>query len=465
MDELEVMVLAAGKGTRMCSDSPKVLHRVCGKTLIERTLRAVAGCSPSRVAVVVGYGAEAVRAEVGRLVFPFTVVFSEQRQQLGTGHAAKIGLQDLGDGPSRVLIVPGDIPLLSGELLAKFVEDSTNRKAPVAVLSCNHPQPFGFGRIVRSSDGAVQQIVEEKDASAQVRKLHEINTSVYLCDKGFLAEALAELKPENAQGELYLTDIVALAVARKAQVSAYVTEDVPAVTGANTRYEMSLIEKTQRQAINRRHMEAGVTFEDADAAYIDEEVTIARDCYIGAGTRLRGKTVIAAGVTIEGNSLIEDAEIGAHSLIKLGCYFKNCKVGSNCEIGPFAQLRPETVLHDGVKIGNFVELKKAEMHAGAKANHLSYIGDAEVGANSNIGAGTIFCNYDGVNKHRSTLGEGVFIGSNSVLVAPVKLEKGAYVGAGSAVTKDVPAGALAVGRGRQTNIEGWAAKRNNAKKK
>ena len=463
---MAVVVLAAGKGRRMRSEIPKVLHRICGQTLLERTLRAVAAAGAQRVVVVVGYGRELVIAELNRLAAleEFSSVDLSpvyQAEQKGTGHAAQVGLSEIGDF-SSVAIVPGDTPLLDGDVLREFVSQSSE-EAVVTVLSCTHPCPAGFGRIIRDAQGAVTAIIEDKDCSEEQLTVNEINTSFYLASSEFLAEALAQLRADNAQGELYLTDIVSFAVSQGSPVEAVCAADFLRVSGANTRAELGALEAKRRAQINWTWMEAGVTLEDPATTYIDETVKIGSDCWIGAGTRLKGQTTLGQSVVVEGNSQIVDSNIGSNSTIRFSSYVTEAVLGENCQIGPFVQLRPQAVLHDDVKLGNFVEVKKSELHQGVKANHLAYIGDAVIGASSNVGAGTIFCNYDGTKKSTSTLAEGVFVGSNSTLVSPVTIGKEAYIAAGSVITKDVPSGALGIGRTRQSNKDDWASRRKKSK--
>ncbi|MCL4129340.1 UNVERIFIED_CONTAM: hypothetical protein GTU68_065074, partial [Idotea baltica] len=364
-----------------------------------------------------------------------------QKEQNGTGDAARVGLEALSEPSNYVAILPGDIPLISSEdlnCLFKLAQPSD-----VQILTCNHPSPTGFGRIVRNIENKVVSIIEERDASAEQRKIVEINSSIYLIARKVLEENLGKLTSSNAQGELYLTDLVSLAVAAGNSVEAVCVEDYFQLAGANNRVELAELERHRRNQIIEEFQLAGVGFEDPQTCYIDEGVSIAQDSYVGANTRLYGTT-----------------KIGTKVVIEVGCYISEAIVSEKSIIGPFVQLRPGTELGSGVRLGNFVEVKNSKFGDFAKANHLAYIGDAEVGAQSNIGAGTIFCNYDGVNKHRSQLGEKVFVGSNSVLVSPVTIGENAYIAAGSTITKNVPSGSLGLGRARQTNIEGWVARKN-----
>ena len=461
---LEIVVLAAGKGTRMRSQMPKVLHQVCGRSLLERTLREAALLSPRQIVVVIGFGQEQMRKELARLAgepefAAITLVPVLQARQLGTGHAVKTALPAAKPESELVMIVPGDSPLITAKELEEFRSKFLELNPDLLVLSCLLEDPAAFGRIIRNPSGEVLRIVELKDCSPEEKAVKEINASFYLAKREFLEQALAHLSADNAQGEYYLTDIVAHGVSQGRRVMVHCSENSLASMGANTRSEMSALEKKRREEINQVWMDAGVSFEDPACAYIDEGVEIGADSFIGAGTRIKGKTKLGSGVIIEGESLIRDCELGDGVLVKLGCYLDGASIASACQIGPFAHLRPGTVLHPQVRIGNFVETKKTEIHEGAKANHLTYLGDAEVGRGANVGAGTITCNYDGKTKHRTTIGERSFIGSNTALVAPVEVGDGAYVGAGSTITTDVPARALGVARGRQRNIDNWADKK------
>ena len=459
---LQIIVLAAGKGTRMKSELPKVLHSVCGRSLIERALLAVSGLNPTKITVVAGYGEDQLRAELDRIGIDAQVVI--QAEQNGTGHAAQVALAELKDDDGDVLIVSGDAPLLSTDTLEIVCERSAEADAELVLVSSYPEDPSGFGRIIRDSSGQVSAIVEHRDCTPEQLGVGETNASVYLAKFSFLQKALGSLSSNNAQGELYLTDIVHFATNNSISIDAVVAQNHDEVAGANSRYELSLLEKARRAQINRELMESGVSMEDPAAAYIDEGVVVEPDSFIGAGTRLQGKTIVKAGAQLLGESIIRDSEIGTGTTIKLGCMIDNAKVHANCMVGPFAHLRPGSVLEDGAKVGNFVETKKAHLHKGVKASHLSYIGDAEVGEDANIGAGTITCNYDGYNKFLTVIEEGAFIGSNTALVAPVRVGARAVIGAGSTISKDVPADALGVERAEQKNIEGWAKKKRKSSK-
>ncbi len=464
----QVIILAAGKGVRMRSALPKVLHSVCGRTLVHRAIHAAAGLKPDSITVVVGYGEALVREEIDRLRSePFmdgiAIDSVLQSEQLGTGHAVQIALPQI-SGDAAVLVMPGDCPLISTAELERLQHEHETKKAKLSFLTACFDDPAGLGRVIRGANGEALGIIERKDCTPEQLAIKEINSSIYIFEPELLKLGLASLKATNAQKEYYLTDTVDFAVKRGERVEAVRIENSEAVLGANDRAELSALETTRRAALNRKWMEQGVTLEDSASTYIDEDVQIGADTFIGAATHLRGKTVIGANVKIDGNAFITDATIGAGTHIKFSCVIDSSEIGESCDIGPFAHIRPGSKFHDRVKIGNFVETKKTEMKSGAKANHLSYLGDATVGERSNIGAGTITCNYDGTHKHRTEIGAESFIGSNSCLVAPVKLGNGAYIGAGSTITKDVPAGALAVGRSRQENKEGWMARKKASKK-
>lgn len=460
---LDVVVLAAGKGTRMKSDLPKVLHRLCGLSLLERTLRAAASLAPRSITIVVGYREDLVRAEVerfslGHLAEGISFECVVQEQQLGTGHAAQVAMSALGEVSGTVLILPGDSPLVTGDALSPLLESFSEKSAELGFLSAEVAEPHGFGRILRTADGAVARIVEQKDCTEDEAKISEINTSFYLATSPFMRDALASLENNNAQKEYYLTDIVDFAVRNQRNAFALVSKTPEALLGANSIAELSALERIRREELVVNWMAEGVTFEDSQSVYLGEDVVLERDSYIGAGTRLKGNTKICRGAHLDGDSLLENSHVGEDTHLRLGCYVQDSNIGASCTIGPFAHIRPGSELRHGVKIGNFVETKKTLLHEGVKVNHLSYVGDAEVGARSNIGAGTITCNYDGVNKHKTKIGEGCFIGSNTALVAPVTLGDEAYVGAGSTITKDVPGKSLGIARSRQNNIEGWSSK-------
>lgn len=462
--KLYAVILAAGKGTRMKSEMPKVLHRICGLTLLERTVRAVQSAGATEIVIVVGHGQSLVEQELQHLKNN-SITSVIQKEQRGTGHAAQVAIAAIKDLSGAVLIVPGDVPLLKPSSLTKLFQTFNENNTDITVLTCTHPTPKGYGRVVRDKQGHVAKIVEDRDCNADEAKISEINTGIYLVKASFLAEALPSLKPQNAQGEYYLTDIISFARGKNARVEAVTLTDHNEVSGVNNRYELSILEKIRRRELSHEHMLNGVTFEDPRRTYIDETVTIESDCFIGAGVRLTGNTKILTRSVVNGPTTIDNSAIGPAALIKEFTSIESSTVGAHCQVGPFAHLRPDTVLDEKVKIGNFVETKKTFLGRGAKANHLTYLGDAEIGTNANIGAGTITCNYDGINKHHTIIGENAFIGSNTSIVAPVTIGAGAVTGAGSVITKNVPADALAVERSDQTNIDGWAARRRSKQPK
>ena len=450
MSELSVIVLSAGKSTRMKSDTPKVLHPVCGRPLGHWPLRAAETLAPANVVVVVGHQAERVEADL-KSAFP-AVKTALQAEQKGTGHAAQIGLSALDDVTGTVVILYGDVPLLRPESLRSLLEIRGDR--PLSMLTFTPEDPTGYGRIVRGDDGAVRAIVEHKDATSDQRAITECNPGIYAADAGFLGSALDALRADNAQGELYLTDVVAAAVDR----GGVATLEIPAeeTLGVNDRVQLAEAAACLRGRIVARHLQGGVSMDAPETVDIDDTVTLAPDVTLRRGVVLRGETKLERGVVVDVGCVLTDSVVEAGTVLHPYSILESARVGPDCSVGPFARLRPDTVLRAGAKVGNFVETKKTTLGEGAKANHLAYVGDATVGARANIGAGTITCNYDGVGKHPTTIGEGSFIGSNSTLVAPVVIDDGAYVGAGSTVTRDVPKNALALGRARQEIKEGYA---------
>lgn len=452
-DKLAVIVLAAGRGTRMRSARPKLVHALAGRALIEYPLRAAAVLGARPVVVVIGHGAEAVRAACDGYAARFAV----QAEQRGTGHAALCAVPRLGRFDGAVVLVNGDLPLLSAATLRGLVDTHRAAGGGLALLTARLPRPDGYGRIVRA-DGRVVRIVEQKDATAAELGIDEVNVGVYCVGAAFLRATLPLLRPDNAQGELYLTDIVARAIAAGMRVA-----DAPAppaeVAQVNWRGELAAMEKVMRERINRRWMEAGVTLEDPDTAYIDADVEIGPDTVIGPNVQLRGRTRVGARCRFDGSALVRDARIGDDTHIKFGVVVADAEIGAQCEVGPFAQIRAGTHLAERVVIGDFVETKEARLAAGAKARHLTYLGDVEVGADTNVGAGTITCNYDGFRKHRTTIGSRVMIGSDTQLVAPVTVGDDAYVASGTTVMKDVPPGALSYNVKTQRSREGWVAAR------
>lgn len=458
---LTAIVLAAGKGTRMKSERPKVLHELCGRPLVAFAISGAREAGADRVVVVVGHKADEVQARVEAL-FPGGVSFALQAQQNGTGHAVICARQRVETGLGDVLVLSGDVPLVRAETIANLVRARRDANAAMALVTMKPPSPRGYGRIVHDSSGSVARIVEEKDATAAERELTEVNAGLYCFEARFLDAALARLTPQNAQGEYYLTDLVKLAREADRKVVAMVADHAE-MEGINDRAQLAAAESVLRGALNAAHMRAGVTMRDPATTYIDVGVELGEDVELGPQVAMHGRTRIGRGVRIGQGCVITDSVIADGVELKAYSHLEGANVGPRGIIGPFARLRPGTELAEDVHIGNFVETKKARIGAKSKANHLSYLGDAVIGKGCNIGAGTITCNYDGVHKQETRLGDGVFIGSDTQLVAPVTLGNDAYVGAGATITQDVPADALAFSRAPQTVKEGWVSRRKAAR--
>lgn len=452
---LTSIILAAGQGTRMKSDHAKVLHGLAGEPMVSFPIRLALGLGAAPAVLVVGHRAEQVQSAVTS-AFPAGVAFEVQTEQKGTGHAVMQGMRALEGFEGHVLILYGDVPLLRRETVEALRRQLTEGGLTLALVTTHLPEPRGYGRILRDEAGRVVRIVEEKDASEVERRVTEVNAGIYCVDAGFLRGALARLTNDNAQGEYYLTDIVGLAIRDGLTVGSVVVDDPGEVRGANTRGELAELGAILRRRINDAHMAAGVTLVDPERTYIGSEVQIGRDTVIEPGVHLRGKTVIGSGCHIDAGAVIADSQVADGVTIKPYTLLEEARVESAAILGPFARLRPGAEVETEAHVGNFVELKKARLGRGAKANHLAYLGDAVIGAGSNIGAGTITCNYDGYGKYVTEIGEGVFVGSNATLVAPVQIDGGAYVAAGSTITEPVGRGDLAFGRARQTNKEGRA---------
>jgi len=446
---VDVVVLAAGKGTRMKSDLPKVLHTLAGKPLINHVLETAEGVSDGAIVVVVGHGSEAVK----QAVTVNTATWVIQEQQLGTGHAVLQAVDQLSDS-AQVIVLYGDVPLIRSatlnQLLALVTESS------LAVLTVELADPTGYGRIIRDQHGSVQEIVEEKDATPEQRLVSEINTGVMAFPPQFLHYYLPQLENNNAQGEYYLTDLVAIARSNGFSIEALRADNPYETEGVNSRRQLHDLERHYQAKLAHTLQDQGVSIADVSRFDCRGELRCGSDCLIDINVVFEGKVEMGCGVTIGPNSIIANAVIGDGVSIKANTVIEGpVTIGSNVDVGPFARLRPGTVLADNSKIGNFVETKKSQIGVGSKVNHLSYIGDTTIGENANVGAGTITCNYDGVNKYKTQIGNGAFIGSNSSLVAPVSIGDRATVGAGSAISADVKDDQLAVARGRQRNIDNW----------
>ena len=451
MDTLAIILLAAGKGTRMKSDTAKVLHPVAGRPMLFYPLKIAQAFSPQKLVVVVGHQA----GQVEQVFSNEDLFFVRQEQQLGSGHAVAVTEETLRGFAGTVLIMCGDVPLIRVETITRFLNEHRQRDATVSVLTVNLQDPAGYGRVVRDAAGTIQSIVEHRDATGEQRRIREINTGIYCCQASFLYAALKNIEKNNDQGEYYLPDIIHLAVKEGKHALAVLTEDFQEVTGINDRIDLAEAERVMRERILKQHLQDGVTIIDPASTYIDYGVTIGPDTVIYPNASIRGKSAIGSNCTVDANCTIIQSIIGNGVHIKPACVIDASRIDDRVTIGPFAHLRPQTVVEEGGRIGNFVEIKKSRIGRGSKANHLSYIGDATIGEGVNIGAGTITCNYDGKTKHPTVIKDHVFVGSNTSLVAPVTIGEGAVIAAGSTITKDVPGGSLAVGRTRQTNYEHW----------
>ncbi|GAB3395740.1 bifunctional UDP-N-acetylglucosamine diphosphorylase/glucosamine-1-phosphate N-acetyltransferase GlmU [Azotobacter armeniacus] len=444
---LDIVILAAGQGTRMRSALPKVLHPLAGQSMLGHVVDTARQLAPQGIHVVIGHGAERVREQLAADDLNFVL----QAEQLGTGHAVAQALPAL--SAERVLILYGDVPLIEADTLRRLLAQVGPDR--LALLTVDLVDPTGYGRIVRDAAGQVVAIVEHKDASPEQRAICEGNTGILAVPGEHLAEWLGRLSNDNAQGEYYLTDVIAMAVADGLQIATEQPQDAMEVQGANDRIQLAQLERYYQLRAARRLMAEGVTLRDPARFDLRGEVSVGRDVLIDVNVILEGKVVIEDGVEIGPNCVIRDSTLRRGAQVKANSHLEGAELGEGADCGPFARLRPGAVLKAKAHVGNFVELKNAVLGEGAKAGHLSYLGDAEIGARTNIGAGTITCNYDGANKFRTVMGEDVFVGSNSALVAPVSLGDRATTGAGSVITEDVPADNLALGRGRQRNIEGW----------
>jgi bifunctional UDP-N-acetylglucosamine pyrophosphorylase/glucosamine-1-phosphate N-acetyltransferase len=445
--DLSVIILAAGQGTRMRSDLPKVLQPLAGRPLLAHVIDCAHELGASDVCVVYGHGAEAVRA-----AFPAAGLrWALQAQQLGTGHAM---LQAMPGTPeaNRVLVLFGDVPLLTATTLRAMLD--AGGEDDVLVLTVDMDDPTGYGRIIRDGD-AVTGIVEEKDASASQKEIAEINTGVMVCPGAKLRQWIGSLSNDNAQGEYYLTDVIGMAVADGIAVHGVKAQNQAEVMGINDKKQLAEAERALQARLVDELMSEGVGFADPARVDIRGELTCGRDVFIDVNAVFEGDVTLGNGVRIEANNVIRDSALGDGVVVHPNCHIEGAVAGPECEIGPFARLRPGAELADNVKVGNFVEIKKSIVAAGSKVNHLTYIGDSDIGEDVNVGAGTITCNYDGANKHKTTIGDGAFIGSGVNLVAPVDIGKGATIGAGSTISKDAPAEQLTLERSKQLTVRGW----------
>jgi bifunctional UDP-N-acetylglucosamine pyrophosphorylase/glucosamine-1-phosphate N-acetyltransferase len=458
---VSAVVLAAGEGTRMRSVTPKVLHRLAGRTLIEHAVRAAAGTGPDELIVVTGHGRQQVDEHLADLTNALgrKIRTAVQEQQNGTGHAVTCALAELGaQANGTVLVSYGDVPLLDATMLGALLDEHRENGNAVTVLSAVVQNPVGYGRIVRNSHGAVTSIVEQRDATPEQAEITEINSGLYAFDAEVLRNALAKLSPENSQGELYLTDVLSLARADGLRVGALVCADPFLVEGVNDRVQLARLGAEFNRRLVEHWMREGVTVIDPASVWLDCDVTLGRDSVLEPGVQLRSGTVIGENTVIGPDTTLTACTIHAGASV-VRTHGEGAEVGPGASVGPFAYLRPGARLGDDGKIGAFVEVKNAEIGTGTKVPHLTYVGDATIGEHTNIGASSVFVNYDGVAKHHTVIGSHARTGADNMFVAPVRIGDGAYTAAGSVITQDVPPGAMAVARGRQRNVEGWVARR------
>lgn len=453
MLDLVTIILAAGKGTRMKSKLPKVLHRAAGKPMLQHVLDAAKGAGAKRSIVVVGFGAEQVREAMGD-----QAEFVVQAEQLGTGHAVRQAEPLLKEEGGTVVVLCGDTPLVTSGLITSLYEGHKAVGAKATVLTAIMPDATGYGRIVRTPEGDVARIVEQKDSTEEERRIKEVNSGIYCFECRELFAALAKVSCDNAQGEYYLPDVLEILRSQGEKIQAVVADDYESTLGINSRVQLAGAEKILRRRKNLELMNDGVTIMDPDSTFVDADVKVGADTVIYPFTWLEGSTTVGEGCQLGPNSRFSNAQIGDHVAAQF-TYGHDCIIDSGVTMGPYVHLRPNAHIFNDVKIGNFVEVKNSNVGTGTKLPHLQYIGDSDIGANVNLGCGTVTVNYDGKLKHRTKIGDNAFVGCNTSLVAPVSVGDGAYIGAGSVITKDVPAGELAIGRARQKVITGWIDKR------
>ncbi|MGD8908160.1 MAG: bifunctional UDP-N-acetylglucosamine diphosphorylase/glucosamine-1-phosphate N-acetyltransferase GlmU [Chromatiales bacterium] len=454
---LGVLILAAGEGTRMQSRVPKVLHRLAGKPLLRHVIETARSVTPDKITIVYGHGGEQVLEELDATDLDWV----EQKERLGTGHAVMQAMPSL-QQVDQVLILYGDVPLLSGSTLVSLL--AALHTTGLALLTVDLPDPTGYGRIVRDRDDRVVRIVEQKDANERELDICEINTGIMAVRRDLLESWLDKLENRNAQNEYYLTDIIAMAVADRVNIQVVHPVCEEEVMGVNDRIQLSYLERYYQTQRANELMRSGVTLSDPARIDIRGTLKTGNDVFLDINTLFKGEVVLSDGVKVGPNVIIKNSSIGEHTEIMANSIIEDAVIGADCRIGPFARIRPETRLADAVHIGNFVELKKSQVATKSKINHLSYVGDAIVGSEVNIGAGTITCNYDGANKHRTVIGDRAFIGSDTQLVAPVTVAEGSTIGAGSTITKDTPADTLTLSRSKQLSVEGWQRPVKQSKK-
>ncbi|MDA7028383.1 bifunctional UDP-N-acetylglucosamine diphosphorylase/glucosamine-1-phosphate N-acetyltransferase GlmU [Bacillus sp. CLL-7-23] len=452
MDKRFAVVLAAGQGTRMKSKLYKVLHPVCGKPMVEHIVDEVLKLSLAKLVTIVGHGADDVKNQLGS-----KSEYALQAEQLGTAHAVKQAKSILANESGTTIVVCGDTPLLTAETMEAMLKEHREQKAKVTILTAMAKNPTGYGRIIRNETGIVEKIVEHKDATEAERLVKEINTGTYCFDNEMLFEAIDQVSNDNVQGEYYLPDVIEILKQKGETVAAYQTDNFQETLGVNDRVALSQAETYMKQRINNRHMLNGVSLIDPNNTYISAEAVIGRDTVIYPGTMIKGLVEIGENSVIGQNSELENSKIGSRTVIKQSVIM-NSEIGDDVTIGPFAHIRPDSKIGNEVRIGNFVEVKKTEFGNRSKASHLSYIGDAEIGEDVNLGCGSITVNYDGKHKYLTKVEDGAFVGCNSNLIAPITIGKGAYVAAGSTVTDDVPGAALSIARAKQVNKEDYAKK-------
>ncbi|GHD34886.1 bifunctional UDP-N-acetylglucosamine diphosphorylase/glucosamine-1-phosphate N-acetyltransferase GlmU [Parahalioglobus pacificus] len=444
---LEIIVLAAGQGTRMRSALPKVLHTIAGRPMLAHVLDTARSLSPQRIHVVVGHGADQVREQLEAPDIAWVV----QEEQLGTGHAVLQALPGV-QADSRVLVLYGDVPLIKAGTLTELLEQAVSGPA---LLTANMVNPAGYGRVVRDAAGNLQAVVEHKDATASQREISEINTGVMAAPASDFNRYLPKVGNDNSQGEYYLPDVLALAVAEDRLIASAKAATELEVQGINDRLQQQALEREYQRRVGEELLMSGVALADAARLDVRGTLTCGADVFIDINAVIEGDVHLADGVQVGPNCMLSNVTLGAGSVVHAMSHLQDATVGKNCNIGPFARIRPGTELGDSARIGNFVETKKARIGAGSKVNHLSYVGDCDMGDTVNVGAGTITCNYDGVNKHQTVIGDNVFVGSNSTLIAPITIEDNGFIAAGSTITKPVADGDLAVSRARQRNVAGW----------
>ena len=446
--KLRVVILAAGKGTRMRSDLPKVLHQVAKKPMVQHVIDCARALNPAAIDLIYGHGGDQLKSQI----VGDDLNWVEQAEQLGTGHAVQQVIPFIQDD-ENVLVLYGDVPLLTAETAQRLLDASADKELGLLTMYLNNP--MGYGRIIRDEDELIQGIVEQKDATLDQLRINEVNTGIMAADGAKLKQWLQDLSNDNAQKEYYLTDVVAMAAEQGVQIASAQPDDTGEVEGANNRQQLATLERAYQWRLAEQVMAAGATLIDPARFDCRGSLNVGSDVVIDVNAVFEGEVRLGNGVVVEPNCVIKDAEIGDGTVVRANSHIEGAKVASNCKVGPFARLRPGAELADEAQVGNFVEMKKSRLGKGSKASHLTYLGVTQVGEYANIGAGTITCNYDGVNKSTTEIGDGAFIGSNSSLVAPVKIGKQATVGAGSVITREVANEELAVARGKQRNISGW----------